>query len=49
VLAGELKILPDGAEARPGYLRDVDEQVYLPEAVYGLLHVGRDSPELLFG
>src|SRR5215204_4908760 len=49
VLAGELEILPDGAEVRPRYLREVDEQVYPPEAVYCLLHVGQDGPELLFG
>jgi hypothetical protein len=32
-----------------GNLRDVDEQVYLPKAVRGLLYVGQDDPELLFG
>src|SRR5215203_1205863 len=49
VLAGELEILADGAEVRPQLLRDVDEQVYLPEAACGLLYVGQEGPEPLFG
>src|SRR5215204_7105501 len=46
---GRTRDPPRWPKVRPEYLRDVDEQVYLPKAVRGLLYVGQDDPELLFG